>query len=168
MTEISNPIINNNDNNNIEILSSTKNSFNKNFLLFKEDMLKDLKKIENKLNNKFDNNSIIIENKFTDYNNKLENLSQKIYDLSNLISIDKNIQEKIDSLIKFKNKIKDDYLSQDFKIESNYKELRDSILSHDKLISESIIYPGIIGAMCRFKNFHQFIDYSILNIIDFI
>ena len=168
MTEISNPIINNNDNNNIEILSSTKNSFNKNFLLFKEDMLKDLKKIENKLNNKFDNNSIIIENKFTDYNNKLENLSQKIYDLSNLISIDKNIQEKIDSLIKFKNKIKDDYLSQDFKIESNYKELRDSILSHDKLISESIIYPGIIGAMCRFKNFHQFIDYSILNISDFI
>ena len=168
MNEISNPSINNNDNNNIDESISSKNTFNKQILLFKEDVLKDIKIIENKLKNKLDNNSIIIENKFNDYNNKLENLSQKIYNLSNLISFDNNIQEKIDSLIKFKNKIKDDYLSQDFKIESNYKELRDSIFAHDKLLSESIIYPGIIGQMCKFKNLHQFIDYSLLNISDFL
>ncbi len=151
-------------NNSINILSPQQSSFQKNILLFKDEVLKDLKKIENKLNLKFENCSSSLENKLNDYNLKIENVSQKVNDLSNLISVDKNIHEKIDSLLQFKAKMKDEYMAQELKINSNYKELHDSIFNHDKLISESIIYPGIIGQMCRFKNLHQFIDFVLINI----
>ena len=32
------------------------------------------------------------------------------------------------------------------------------------LFSDNIIYPGVIGNLCKFKNFHEFIDYVLLEI----
>jgi hypothetical protein len=145
--------------NEIDILTQQQSTFQKNVLLFKDDVLKDLKKIENKLNTKFDSNTITMENKLNDYKNKIEILTQKVYDLSNLIIMDKTMQEKVESLLKFKDQIKDECMNQGLKIDSNYKELHDSIFNHDKLISDSIIYPGVIGGMCKFKNLHEFIDF---------
>ena len=153
-----------NINNNLDILTIQQSSFQKNILLFKDDVLKDLKKIEIKLNSKFENSSLSMESKLNEYNLKIETLSQKVYNLSSLISTDKNLQEKVDSLLKFKDQIKENYMEQELKINSNYKELFNSIFNHDKLITESILYPGLIGQMCRFQNLHQFIDFVLLNI----
>ncbi len=150
--------------NELDILTPEQSSFQKNVLLFKDDVLKDVKKIENKLNTKFDSNSILMENKLNDYKNKIEILTQKVYDLSNLIIMDKTMQGKVEDLLKFKDQIKDECMNQGLKIESNYKELHDSIFNHDKLISDSIIYPGVIGGMCKFKNLHDFIDFVLSNI----
>lgn len=150
--------------NDLDIITPQQSSFQKNVLLFKDDVLKDVKKIENKLNTKFDSNSILMENKLNDYKNKIEILTQKVYDLSNLIIMDKTMQGKVEELLKFKDQIKDECMNQGLKIESNYKELHDSIFNHDKLISDSIIYPGVIGGMCKFKNLHEFIDFVLSNI----
>ena len=57
--------------NEIDILTQQQSTFQKNVLLFKDDVLKDLKKIENKLNTKFDSNTITMENKLNDYKNKI-------------------------------------------------------------------------------------------------
>ena len=150
--------------NDLDIITPQQSSFQKNVLLFKDDVLKDVKKIENKLNTKFDSNSILMENKLNDYKNKIEILTQKVYDLSNLIIMDKTMQGKVEELLKFKDQIKDECMNQGLKIDSNYKELHDSIFNHDKLISDSIIYPGVIGGMCKFKNLHEFIDFVLSNI----
>ena len=141
-----------NINNNLDILTIQQSSFQKDILLFKDDVLKDLKKIEIKLNSKYENSSLSMESKLNEYNLKIETLSQKVYNLSSLISTDKNLQEKVDSLLKFKDQIKENYMEQELKINSNYKELHDSIFNQDKLITESILYPGIIGQMYRFQN----------------
>ncbi len=151
-----------------ESLDSFQNTFKKDILLFKNDILKDVKVIEYKLNSKFETNSLSTENTLNEYKNKIDILTQKVYDLSSLIMVDKNMKEKIDSLIKFKDNIKDELMNQKVKIESNYKELHDSLYSHDKLLAESIIYPGVIGGMGRFKNLHEFIDYVLTNIKEII
>ena len=153
--------------NELDILTPEQSSFQKNVLLFKDDVLKDVKKIENKLNTKFDSNTIVMENKLNDYQNKIDILTQKVYDLSNLIIMDKTMQGKVEDLLKFKEQIKDECMNHGLKIESNYKELHDSIFNHDKLISDSIIYPGVIGGMCKFKNLHEFIDFVLSNIKEF-
>ena len=151
-----------------ESLDSFQNTFKKDILLFKNDILKDIKVIEYKLNSKFEANSLSTENTLNEYKNKIDILTQKVYDLSSLIMVDKNMKEKIDSLIKFKDNIKDELMNQKVKIESNYKELHDSLYSHDKLLAESVIYPGIIGGMGKFKNLHDFIDYVLTNIKEII
>ena len=151
-----------------ESLDSFQNTFKKDILLFKNDILKDIKVIEYKLNSKFETNSLSTENTLNEYKNKIDILTQKVYDLSSLIMVDKNMKEKIDSLIKFKDNIKDELINQKVKIESNYKELHDSLYSHDKLLAESVIYPGIIGGMGKFKNLHDFIDYVLTNIKEII
>ena len=119
-----------------ESLDSFQNTFKKDILLFKNDILKDIKVIEYKLNSKFETNSLSTENTLNEYKNKIDILTQKVYDLSSLIMVDKNMKEKIDSLIKFKDNIKDELMNQKLKIESNYKELHDSLYSHDKLLAE--------------------------------
>ena len=40
------------------------------------------------------------------------------------------------------------------------KDLNDNIFRHDNILKDTVIYPGIIGPMCKFKNFHQLIDYQ--------
>ena len=146
------------------LLNYPQNNFQKDFLLFKNDILKDIKLIENKLNSKFDKNLSSVEIKLDDYKNKTISLNQKVNDLSSLIIINKNMEEKMNLLLQFKNNTKDEFINQKVKIESKYKELHDLIFGHGKLLSESIIYPGIIGGMSKFKNFHGFIDYVLLNI----
>ena len=43
-------------------------------------------------------------------------------------------------------------------------ELHKAITKYDKLLSDSVLYPGIIGNLCKFKNFHEFIDYTLQQI----
>ena len=38
-------------------------------------------------------------------------------------------------------------------IKSNNNELHKAITKYDKLLSDSVLYPGIIGNLCKFKNF---------------
>ena len=43
-------------------------------------------------------------------------------------------------------------------------ETRNSIDRIDSILKESVIYPGTIGNKCKFKSFHDYIDYTLLQI----
>ena len=139
-------------------------SFKKDILYFKEDILKDIKIIENQIKTKSKENLEKFETKFIEYDQKFEILIEKVSNLSNLISTDKIINEKVENLISFKNKF-DEYITQnDIKNDLLYKDIHNAIFKYDKMFADSVFYPGVIGNLCKFKNFHEFIDYVLANI----
>ena len=53
----------------------------------------------------------------------------------------------------FKEKTNEKIISTEFKLNQTYNELHNAITKYDKLLSDSVLYPGIIGNLCKFKNF---------------
>ena len=136
----------------------------KELLYFKDDMLKDIKMFETKLNSKYNESQQSIEQKLKYYEEKIEKLTEKFSTFSISTSENKNLEEKIDDLYKFKSKISEQVLTNEMKLDSTYKDLKDSIFKYDKLFSDTVIYPGLIGNLCKFKTFHEFMDYLIIQI----
>ena len=144
--------------------------FIKDILHFKNDILKEIKQLEYKISiqNNINND---MNRKFSFYNSKLEDFSKKIDNYSNVIN--KNVGEsnyytnKLDLLYEFKTKIEQDSISQNLKLNLTAEELKDAINKYDKLIYNNIIYPGIIGMDCKFKNYHEFVDYVLQQITNF-
>ena len=140
----------------------------KDLLFFKDDILKDLRILENRL---YENISIQKDEqqyKLNLYEQKIESQTQKIAYLSNLITESKQKTSVEENIEKFKLKTEEDLAKIDLKMNLIQKEIRDGLYKFDKLFSETILYPGIIGYECRFSNFHSFVDYVLSSIHQFI
>ena len=133
----------------------------KELLYFKNDVLKDFKQIEINLNTKYNENSIFYNNKIKEFDEKLNLIFSKMSKIEEVISLDNILNEKVDKLYEFKEKIKEKLISEEIKLESLNKDLHNIIYKYDNMLSKSILYPGIIGNLCKFKTFHDFIDYVI-------
>ena len=131
-------------------------------LYFKNDILKEIKDLDIKIN-KQNNINNEINKKLITYNSKIEDLNKKIDNFTSIINQNSGVSnyytEKIDKLFEFKTKIEQDTISQNCKLKLTAEELRDAINKYDRLISNNIIYPGIIGIDSKFKDYHEFIDF---------
>ena len=146
--------------------SQWKNAKNE-ILFLKDDILKDFRQIETNLNKKYEKQNSSTLTKLEKFEKTIEAMNQKIVNLSSLISTDKNIQQKVSQLYEFKTKTEEDYLNHQISIKNITKELRDAINNYDKIIHDSVIYPGLIGYNGKFTTFHELIDYVLKNISQF-
>ena len=89
------------------ILGTTSKGIKMDLLRFKDDILKDMRNIELRLNKKYSKVEESIKEKIASFELKISSLGQKIVELSNLIHIDNSIKEKIESLNQFKEEISD-------------------------------------------------------------
>ena len=71
-------------------------------MYFKEEILGNIKRMENKVNEKVEIMTKMVDSKLSPYNSKFDEMKAKIFDLSNLISNDKSSVEKIAKLLEFK------------------------------------------------------------------
>ena len=141
-----------------------QNSYKKEFLFFKNDLLKDLKIIESKINSKLKDSNNNLDAKLNDYEIKLSLFLEKINHLSQLISQDKHLEEKIIKLEKYKEKINESLLNNEIKIDSIKYDLKNAINKYDNLFLENIFCPGLIGVSYKYKNFRELIDYILSQI----
>ena len=135
------------------------NSIQKDIIYFKEDVLKDMRRIDAKLKLKMDSNTEILEQKLKAYDTKLDSMTQKIAELSKMISTDNAIHEKVDQLSAYRATVESTLITHEVKQNMISKELKDAIFKYDKVIIDNLLYPGVIGNSCKFKNFKEFIDY---------
>ena len=144
--------------------------FIKDILYFKNEILKEVKQLDYKLSiqNNINND---MNKKLSLYNSKLEDFTKKIDNFSNFINKKDGetnyYTKKLDTLYEFKTKIEQDSISQNYKLNLTAEELKDAINKYDKLIYNNIIYPGVIGMDCKFKDYHEFIDYVLQQINTF-
>ena len=142
----------------------TPKNIKEDILFFKDDILKDIKRFENKLNLKCDGQTSMLKDKFDKYDLKMEAMTEKISLLGNKISTNISLKEKVDELYEFKNKLQGNIMTQDVRIDTIMKDLKNAINKYDNILLESVIYSGIIGVNARFKTFHELIDFILINI----
>ncbi len=145
-------------------VSSEESKYQKELLHFKNDLLKDFKQIESNLNEKYSDSINDLKLRLKDYDNKFDNVNKRIMELSNIISNDNTIKDNINKLNEFKEKTKKKILEDEIQLNQTNNELHKAITKYDKLLSDSVLYPGIIGNLCKFKNFHEFINYTLQQI----
>ena len=150
------------------IFENQRKNLKQDVLFLKEDILKDFRQIESKLNLKYEkqnSNTLSIINKFE---NTIESMNSKILQLASLISTDKSIQQKVSQFDEYKTKVSDTLLSLELAIKNNGADIKNAINKYDKLFTDSVIYPGIIGHNGKFSTFHELIDFILVNLYQFV
>ncbi len=138
-----------------------KSNITQDLLYFKNDVLKDMRKFEEKLSLKLTEQNLISTEQHDNLEKKLNELSNHISNVHSLVLDTNEIAEQIKSFGKFKTKTEDNFNRINSRISSFQKEYRDYINSIEKLVNENLRYPGVIGRNAKFLNFRYFIDFII-------
>jgi len=138
---------------------------------FKNELLKELKKINQELFSKFTQYSI-------ELNEKVKKVSHENRELDNKIEfVSKSVESKLNNFLGEKSKynfdrmiddIRETKITNDIKIKAMREDLRIHKDHYDDLVRNNIIYHGMIGPGCKYKNLHQFFDYLIASLNDLI
>ena len=128
------------------------------FIYFQNEFLQDLKKLDIKLTERisqittsFQNNKLLMDQKFEVYSNKLSELvvaqeSNDIYD---------KIKKEFDA---FKRQINQKDVSNSNKIYLLERNLSDACFKYDNIFSSSLSVPGLIGQGCKYLNLKNFLE----------
>ena len=147
--------------NNINI----KPMLNPELLFFKNEILGDLKQLENKLLRKIDQKCDSSQKKVAQIETSIDNLTKKLFNISNFYSENVTMKDKIENLFQSRTSMEETLFTHEYKLSSIAKDLVTAINKYDKIFEKSIIYPGLIGASnSKFNTFHNFIDYVMANI----
>ena len=134
------------------IIANTRNNISKaiqdDILYFKNDILKDMKEQITRLNSKYIKRINELEEKLNDIQKKSEVCYQKISNITEGVSNQKMYQQRFSELEKFQSKASESLINNEFKIKNLENLLQDTISKYDKIILDSILYPGIIGKNC--------------------
>lgn len=130
-------------------------------LLFKDSILKDINLLTKDIRDKHKKYDLTIKDEIKKINSFLKNTENNITNLSDLISVDKETKNKLQTLLEFKKKVEEYMITNDIRFSNLEKDFSDNIFRHDNIFKETVIYPAIIGPMCKFQNFHELIDYFI-------
>ena len=145
-------------------MSSPISSSKEDILYFKDEILKDIKKFEIKLGQKIDIQVANTKNKLDEYEIKIATMVQKINNLANQISTNTSLKEKVNEIYGFKAKVQQDKMVQEIRVDTIAKDLKDAINKYDAILSDSVLYPGVIGMGCKFPGFHDLIDFVLTSL----
>ena len=140
---------------------------NKNILFFKNEILGDLRKMEERLSIKITEQSVINSEQYYSLEKKYEELSTFITNINSLVLDNSKFIDKLDFFQQFKLKAEDNLNRLNAKIVTVQKETRGFFDNIEKMINDNLRYPGVIGNKAKFLNFRQFIDYIIITFKEF-
>ena len=146
------------------LFSPDSSNIKKDLLFFKNDILKDIRKIEEKLNLKLTEQSVVNNEQYEAYEKKLDILSTKLTHVNTIVSDNPNISQKLNNFQTFKLKAEDNLLTLNSRVYNIQRETKDSLIKIEKILEENLKYPGIIGRNSKFSNFRFFIDFVMNNI----
>jgi seryl-tRNA synthetase len=147
-------------------LGLTPKALRQDLILFKEEVLEDIKTVQKEFTNKFGKMEETLKNQINIYESKVNNFEQRINNLSNLISSDKSLIQKVEELVKYKEDSNDKLITESIRLTNLETDFKTNIKNIENILSNSVIYPGIIGYSAKFKTFHDFIDYVLKHISD--
>ena len=141
-----------------KILPNSQN-MKQDILKFKDEILREMKLIKKAFTEKYDLFELLTKENFIKYEKELISQTDKINDLKSQFLGSDSLSKEIESIKDFKNKFSDTMLTLDIKITNLEKETKNDIYRIDNILTDSVIYTGIIGRTSKFKTFHQMIDY---------
>ena len=150
--------------NNIQLDNNSRNSImNKDpiieLLQFKNEILNEVRESQKLSDNKLNQYKEITENKLSKFEIKLNTLFEKLEEKNDNKPMDNIMNDHIKDLLQFQAEAKNNLITINIKLDNLEKDMYNNIFRIDKILTESVIYPGIIGNMCKFKTFHDFMNY---------
>ena len=164
MIEKLNSKTNNSTRNIININNPLKNSVSDQLLYFKDDILKDMKQFESQITSKFNSELNKNNNKIQKFQERLKEISQKLENISSNIISNTSIQDKTNTLTESFSKLEHKINLHEVKIKNTNDKLTATIDNFNNELSRTVIYPTVIGPTGKYKTFHEFIDFIVLNI----
>ena len=138
-------------------------SIKQDILFFKNDVLRDIRRLEEKLNTKLTEQTVVNNQQYTACEKKLDLLSSRIIQVNTIVSDNELLNKKLNDFQIFKSKVEDNLLAINSRIYNIEKESKEEIIKLKKLLEDNLYYPGIIGKNCEFSNFRFFIDFVLNN-----
>ena len=133
----------------------------KNIIEFKNDLLKKMNSLENRVTDKIKNNDEDITIKLEEILEKIISSETDIFNLRQISSENQQKYEKIELLDKFKNKAETSLLSHNIRINNIFQEIGEIKLKYDKIFIENLTIPGFVGHSCKYKNLSEYIVHNI-------
>ena len=145
---------------------STKSLLDSNaqLIFFKEEILKDIRRFESKLTLKYNAELNKNTSKILKMQESLDEMNKKIESFTSLIKTDLEMEKRTNNLSTLYSTLEQEMLSQDLKLKNINNLLNETITKFNDEFYMSIIYPGVIGPTGKYKTFHEFIDFVLLNI----
>ena len=138
-----------------------KDGVSKNDLMFfQNEVLGDIKQIDNKLTSKLEDKSNELLEKILNTEKKISLLSTQITELFHSFANSKSLEDKISQFLTFKQKTEQTIFIHDSKIQVLEKDVNNSIYKYDNIITNTILVPGLIGNSCKYPSVRAFLDYS--------
>ena len=138
---------------------NSRQSIRMDILMFKDDILKDMRGIQKQLDGKYMKTDENLTYKINNFETKINLFEKKIFELSNKINTDNKIRENIETLNQFKEETSDTLFKRRVKYNEFEKRMNDEINRINNILADSVIYPGIIGGSAKYKSFHDFMDH---------
>ena len=143
------------------------NKINRDLIIFKNDLLLDIRKVEERFNYKLTEQNIISSEQYESFENKISELKDRISKIDSKLLDNNEFTEKTKNFRKFKTKADENFNRINAKITTLQKENREFINNIERMVNENLRYPGVFGRNAKFLNFRYFIDYTLKNFKDF-
>ena len=128
-------------------------------IYFKEEILGDIKKIENNFNKKIAQINDLINSNSEEYNAKFTKYSTLITELIEIVSNRKHDYEKMEEIFQLKNSMLAQINDNKNKLIIITKDLENAVFKYDRIILDNLDFPGIVGNRCKFKNMKELFEY---------
>ena len=137
--------------------SSTLNDY----IIFKDEIMKRIRLLENKLNSDLTSNITLTSLNFEKIETKINAISQNNKSLLELITKQNVTIERISEHENFRKRTEQTLVTHEIKIKNILQELDRIKLKYDKIINENLLIPGYIGPGGTYKNLGEYILYEI-------
>ena len=136
-------------------MSISKNDF----LFFQNDILKDIKSLENTMNSKVNQINETIITKIKEHESKLSKLTENINELVTKIASNSQANDHIEELLRWKGTTNDSLLDNKTQINLVNRCLSNAIARYDTIIIDNLSLPGVVGINCKFKNLKEYFQF---------
>ena len=134
------------------------------FISFKNEIMKELRLLENKFTSEFNSKYSTINSGFEKLDSRINIISQNNNALLELITKQNINYEKVVDFQHSKEKLDQALLTQDIKIKNIFKELDRIKIKYDKINEENLLVTGYIGPGCIYKNLSEYLQYEITDL----
>ena len=157
--ENSNQNINNNSINNPCIDNQIKNYILHQLIFFKEDILHDVKQLGTEMVSKYKLNASKNDTKIIQMQEAIEVIQKNLEKITSSKNKENPLLEHTDKMTKQVSKLEQIVNAQDLKIKNISTIFTENLYELDNKIKQCISHPLVIGPNCKYKTFHEFINF---------
>ena len=157
--ENSNQKINNNSINNPCLDNQIKNYISNLLIFFKEDILKDVKQLGTEMDSKYKLSINKNDIKIIKMQEAIEAIQKNLEKITTPKNKENPLLECTDKMTKQISKLEQTVNAQNLKIKNISTKFTENIYELDNKIKQCISHPLVIGPNCKYKTFHEFINF---------